>query len=260
MKVVFFTLVLDGMPWITHHLPMMERLTIPWEWHIVEGAAQPVHCTSWCKPLRPRLSQDGTTEYLDSIARHPCVRVEQRRSWNGKLEMVNFVTTRLKDPCLLWELDADEIWLAAQIETARDGFKSCPDLQAASFYCRYFLGPNILITSRDAYGNKAGTEWRRAWRFEPGRHFVTHEPPELAGVDEACTLSKQAAEGKGLVFDHYAYATRAQVRFKQDYYGYRGAVAGWERLQANGDWPVKVRQFLPWVDDDATADLIHKQL
>ena len=59
------------------------------------------------------------------------------------------------------------------------------------------------------------------------------------------------------MFDHYAYAFREQVEMKEQYYGYRGAVKQWERLQANQEWPVKeLRDFLPWVDRGVTADKV----
>ena len=45
MKVYFFTIVLDGMPFITHHLPVFNRLSFDWEWRIVEGVELPDNCT-----------------------------------------------------------------------------------------------------------------------------------------------------------------------------------------------------------------------
>jgi hypothetical protein len=56
------------------------------------------------------------------------------------------------------------------------------------------------------------------------------------------------------VFDHYAYAIENQVRFKERYYGYRDAVKHWRKLQSHpGPWPVKLKEFLPWVDDRVMA-------
>jgi hypothetical protein len=69
-------------------------------------------------------------------------------------------------------------------------------------------------------------------------------------------------EHHGCVFDHFAYATEAQVRFKQRYYAgpgnplghlYANAVEGWHRLQQNDKWPVKLKDYIPWVDDRAQA-------
>ena len=39
-------------------------------------------------------------------------------------------------------------------------------------------------------------------------------------------------------------------------YNYKGAVAGWDRLQANTVWPCRLKPFLPWVDEESTADLL----
>lgn len=249
----FFTIVLDGMPWIACHLPVFNRLSIPWRWIVVEGVARPKNCTAWCKPIPPRLSNDGTTQYLDSISRHPRIAVIRSPAHEaGKLGMVNEACKRMADPGLIWEIDADEIWTTQQIEQTWRLFLANPDKGAARFYCRYYLGINIVITGQDAYGNKKD-EWARVWRFTPGKFFNRHEPPIFDG---GCrnSFTREATRGYGLVFEHYAYATEAQVAFKEAYYGYTGAVAQWRTLQANVKWPCRVGDFLKWVKDDAEAE------
>src|SRR5207344_3297476 len=64
-------------------------------------------------------------------------------------------------------------------------------------------------------------------------------------------------EQAGAVFQHFAYATEAQVRFKESYYGYRGAVERWRALgeavrTASG--PLRLADYLPWVPDDTLVD------
>ncbi len=61
---------------------------------------------------------------------------------------------------------------------------------------------------------------------------------------------------RGLVFQHFAYATERQLAFKEKYYGYRGITDQWKALQAYRDFPVRLRQFLnwPWVDPEAMVD------
>lgn len=253
----FFTIVLDGMPYITNHLPMMNRLKVPWKWHIVEGVAKNVKDTSWCQSILPRLSSDGTTQYLDSISSHPNVKIYQRQLWEGgKVEMVNTALSGMKTPGLLWQLDSDELWQPWQIEQTNSLFQMFPQKNCARFACRYFLGQNIIITSRGTYGNKPN-EWLRVWRFEPGMRFDRHEPPVILGMKEE-TFTQQETEAMGLVFDHPAYATEKQVAFKESYYGYKGAVEQWKKLQANTKWPVLVSNYLTWVKDGATADLLIK--
>src|SRR6185503_8916213 len=90
MKLVFLTIVLDGMPWVTRHWPEFERLDFDWQWHVVEGAAANTACTSWCAPIAPRLSNDGTTQYLDALASYDHrVILHRKELWQGKLDMVN---------------------------------------------------------------------------------------------------------------------------------------------------------------------------
>ena len=56
----FFTIVLDGMPWLPMQLAMMQRLKCDWLWAVAEGVADNVADTGWCKKIPPRLSNDGT--------------------------------------------------------------------------------------------------------------------------------------------------------------------------------------------------------
>ena len=93
--------------------------------------------------------------------------------------------------------------------------------------------------------------------------WLAHEPPILGEptadgrwrpVQAVDPLLHDATEAAGLVFQHYAYATEEQVRFKQDYYGYKGAVDAWRRLQAVKTFPVYLRDYFPWVRDDTQVD------
>jgi len=257
MKVLFFTIVLDGMPFITWHLPMMNRLKFDWDWYVMEGVALPNHCTRWCKAIPPRLSKDGTAEYLESIAGHPRVHVASKPSWDGKLEMVNVAADALTEPSLVIQIDSDEIWQSGQIETIRSLFMRRPDRNAALFTCRYFVGQNIVVKGRGGYGNRDG-EWLRAFRMGPGMRFSRHEPPRIADF-EVASFTPEETEAMGLVFDHYAYATRKAVVFKERYYGYAGAAQNWDRLQANTKWPAKLRNFLPWVKDESEVVALHER-
>lgn len=226
----------------------------------MEGVAKNVADTSWCHEIAPRLSHDGTAEYLASLDFDPRVKVVHRPLWNGKLEMVNFPLKSLKEPCLLWQIDSDEIWNEEQIMWMRLMFKRNPEKNEAMFYCRYFVGPDIITVGENCYGNNLSYEWKRVWRFEPGMKFESHEPPVLGGNGRGPNrFSHEETRDAGLVFDHFAYATEKTVRFKQEYYGresglYKNAVNDWRRLQANTKWPVtRLKDFLPWVDDRSRA-------
>lgn len=268
----FVTIVKDGMPFIGLHYPMMRQLPFDWRWFIVEGTAAPEACTSWCAPIQPGLSKDGTTEYLESLAKFDSRVVHLKGAyWHGKVAMFNAALEHLHEPSLLWQIDSDEIWRADQfinmermfstdsVQALTHGKRNC-----ARFFCRYFVGPDIVIETRNGYGNNSQYEWHRVWKVNPGVRFETHEPPCLENFEEK-PFTQAETEKAGLVFDHYAYAAEEQVRFKEEYYGssnnklgnlYKGAVEKWKKLQQNNKWPVNLKDFMPWVGDGVKASRI----
>ena len=269
----FFTIVLNGEPFIRHHIDSFKHLPFKWHWHIIEGVADFKHETAWSLQYGGRitdelhkdgLSNDGTTEYLDQLVQQYPANITIYRKpsgqfWDGKLEMVNAPLQNISEECLLWQIDADECWTSAQIIRAADLFRCHPDKMAAYYYCNFYVAPKLITTTRNTYGNQTDYEWLRTWRYKPGDHWLRHEPPQLCRKDTDGTwhnLAKESfahalTEQAGLVFDHYAYATEAQVNFKEIYYGYRTAISGWRRLQTVSSFPVLLRDYFPWVSDGA---------
>ncbi len=255
MRLHIFTIVLDGMPFLPTLLSNFNRLPphIDWHWSVAEGAAMNVLDTRWCQAQAPRLSRDGTSEFLFGLCQHPRITVHQKPAWKGKVEMCNTCLADFTKPGVLLECDADELWLSEQLVALTDLFETEPHINCARFFCRYFVGPNIVITSEHSYGNRP-SEWLRAWRFKPSMRFATHEPPLLEGATNQCA-TRDDTRYLGLVFDHYAYAFEKTVGYKEWFYGYRDAVKHWRRLQANDKWPVTdLHEYLPWVDKGVTAD------
>ena len=219
---------------------------------------------------RNGLSCDGTTEYLDELAKKFPANITVHRKpastfWDGKLEMVNAPLAGLRDECLLWQVDADELWTASQIVVARDLFLAHPEKTAAFYRCHYFVGEKLVITSRNTYGNHTGYEWIRTWRFTPGCRWTAHEPPRLCRPNTDGQLTDLATinplrhaetEGAGLVFQHFAYATPEQLKFKETYYGYAGALRQWEDLQKQRKFPVALSRHFAWVKDAAQVNTV----
>lgn len=250
------TIALDAEPWIERHYDELAKLNVPWTWAIAEGVSANVRDTAWMKAQLPRFSRDGTTEYIDRLAKADSrVLVERRKLWLGKTAQINACLEKAKAPCIVLQMDADELWRADQLELIAELFTARLTIAYMQFRCRYFLGKRIIASRHGSYGNR-GTEWLRAWRMvNDSQRFVTHEPPNFAG-NHGQMLSRDETEKLGLVFDHHAYATESQVAYKQEVYRYPNAVDGWRRLQANAVWPTKLKQFLPWVDDGAEADVV----
>ena len=268
------------MPFLRWHIEQLQKLAVPWQWHVVEGLADLKHDTGWSVPTGgqlPRrergfvLSRDGTTEYLNTIQRRFSDRVKIHRKpkgqlWQGKVEMVRAPLAAIREECLLWEIDADECWTTTQIEAVADLFQKEPKRTAAFFWCNFYVGPKAVISSRHGYAQNPGVEWLRVWRYRPGDNWASHEPPRLmrprlgrgaVDVAQINPFRHVETEAVGAVFDHYAYATRGQAEFKEGYYGYRGAVGGWKRLQSDirKEKPLRLSDYFPWVKDSTAVTI-----
>jgi hypothetical protein len=261
MNLHILTIVLDGMPFLPMQMATFNRLKVPFVWHIVHGAAANTGSTKWCQRQEPRLSTDGSSEFINSLRGHPRVKVYQKQWWaGGKDEMACAPLAEIRESCVLAEIDIDEIWLPEQLELIRTMLDPATGVNHEMvFKCRYFLGPNIVTVGDNCYGNKSGgREWVRAWRFEPGQKFISHEPPVLSGHSRDGVIPREMTAAAGLVFDHWSWYFPAQISFKEKFYGYKDALAHWTRLQNNRVWPVKLKDFFHWADDKAEADLLHK--
>ena len=281
LPIHFFTIVLNGQPFIRHHIDIFKRLPLDWHWHIIEGVADLKHDTSWCSQNGGRvehslhqfgLSNDGTSEYLDRLANEHPDRITLYRNgegafWDGKLEMVNAPLGRIKEPCILWQIDSDELWTAEQICNLKRMFEKYPEKTAAYFHCHFFVGPNLVTITPNSYSHNNSYEWLRVWRFETGMKWLSHEPPCLASLQgnrwvDAAKINPfrhEETAAEGLVFTHYAYATEAQVKFKEIYYGYQNAVSQWQSLQKEDRFPVYLREYFHWVNDNTRVDRVENK-
>ena len=281
-SIQFFTIVLNGEPFIRYHLNIFRHLPFEWHWHIMEGVADLKHDTAWSLANGGRidadfhddgLSVDGTSAYLDHIASlYPqqvtVYRKPKGRFWDGKREMIDAPLANLPAHCLLWQVDADEIWTVDQIRKAWDLFDRHPEKTAAFFHCHYFIGPDLLTITPDAYSHNNAYEWIRVWRYRKGMQWKSHEPPSLMAnidgrwIDTAAInpFTHKETEAAGLVFTHHAYSLEEQVRFKERYYGYPNAVEQWRKLQQANEFPLRVGDYLPWVKDHCQAVIMNHSI
>jgi hypothetical protein len=237
-----------------------------WHWHIFEGISgvlrhagntpMPTTMASseqfWRGLLRldtinpdmhrNGLSVDGTTEYLDELSRHPHVTVYRvGTDWDKTYLTARFqhMLNKVSVPTLAWQVDADEYWTAAQIETMESMFAEQPSKTAAWFRCRFFVGPRLMLPRSDCSpGGRITHEWRRVWVHRPGCVYTQHDPPTIVDENGVDVFTKNPfmhaeTEAAGLVFNHYAYVTEAQVRFKERRYSFCGAMDEWRRLQTS---------------------------
>ncbi|MBY0329826.1 MAG: glycosyltransferase family 4 protein [Acetobacteraceae bacterium] len=277
LPVHFFTIVLNGEPFIRYHEAMLARLPFRWHWHVIEGVAALRHDTAWSTASGGRImdsmhrdgrSNDGTAEYLDGLAERFPGRVTLYRKppgefWDGKREMVNAPLPNIRENALLWQIDADELWTADQVVEVRRRFLAEPGRSAAYYWCWYFVGPEKIVSTRHNYAQNPAFEWLRTWRYQPGDRWAAHEPPTLvrpqpagaAAMDVAAIhpFTQDETEAFGAVFQHFAYVTEAQLAFKEDYYGYAGARAQWRTLLERHGSGFLAEHF-GWVEDRTMFD------
>lgn len=244
-----FTIVLKGMPFISHHYEQFQRLNIPWKWTIVHGVAAPVNDTAWCKEIEST-KDDGTIEYICGLERTDGnIKVLLADKWNGKAAMCNAALETFTEPGLLFQVDSDEVWKAEQIRLFPSLFEMYPTADCAMFMARVWVGHNRYVCTPDGWANRS-YEWLRLWKWTPGKKFETHEPPKLEGQN-ICVLKSHTAL-LGLVFDHYSYVYRNQIEFKERYYGPQWSVEAWDRLQTIYG-PVNLKEVLPFVETDTIS-------
>lgn len=239
----------------------------------MEGVAELKNDTAWSLQNGGRvpvaihkngLSIDGTTEYIDKVFEENPDRISIYRkskggSWDGKLEMVSAPLKNLPSECLLWEVDVDELWSPESIEQMHKAFLVNPAKTAAWYWCNFYVSEDKIVSTRHCYSQNPTVEWLRTWRFKSGDFWKAHEPPLLfrklpddreVDVGKIDPFLHHETENIGAVFDHFAYAREEQVQFKEQYYGYAGAVEGWKRLRASQEiQPELLSKYFPWVKD-----------
>ena len=274
MKIEFFTIVYNGQPWIRGQAEFFRQLVgVDWRWHVVEGLAEHVKDTAWCKEAGGRvsdfksrnsnLSTDGTREFLDGLKKEFGNRVSLYRPpgaepWPGKKAMIDSFLAQLEDGCLLWQLDVDEFWKPDQVEQILGEFEKRPELTAGWFDCDYFFGWDRCSSRPGVFGNFREYEWLRVWRYQKGDSWGSHEPPALlrgveggkrANVGEIHPMLQKETRARGWKFQHYALTDRPQMEFKEIYYGHRGLIAGLDQLEKTGRIEPLARTLFPHIRD-----------
>ena len=258
LPVCFFTIVFNGMPFIEYHLEKFRQLPFPWHWYIIEGLAE-IAGDPGANGHRARgghipdnytssLSTDGTTEYLDKISIFSDVTVIRNNDiWDSKLVMVNAPVPFIDSRCILWQVDVDEFYPAAIATGIYQKFMDDPSRRAAIIPHLSFMTESKYIVSNNS--NEASS-FPRAWLFEPGCRWSSHEPPILVDAEGQSLLKMNPfseEDMKDLKFYHYGYAHPSQIRFKESYYGYKGLYDGWQKLRRVSG-KAKVANYLPGIN------------
>lgn len=206
-------------------------------WIFVEGATSNTFCTSWCNAMPSEYHSNGTSidntvrlleqyqDYYSKTSDKKITIIKPSGLWNGKLEMFNKALELINEPCYLWEIDIDEYWEPNQIINAERLLENTK-ADSASFACNYLLTDQIIV--KGEWGESPGHGYRRLWKFEPGRKFLSHEPPVLEGCNKILPPALTPR------FDHLSYYYEQDVRFKSKWYGKHDKIyEGWTKIVNN---------------------------
>ena len=272
MRIEFFTIVYNGQPWIHGQAELFRRLDgVDWHWHVVEGLAEHVKDTAWCKEAGGRisdfesrnsnLSTDGTREFLNGLKKEfgdkiSIYRPPGAEPWPGKKAMIDCFLPELEEVCLLWQLDVDEFWKPDQVQQILAEFEKRPELTAGWFDCDYYFGWDRCSSRPGVFGNFREYEWLRVWRYQKGDSWGSHEPPALMrevgcgkreNVGRLHPMLQKETRARGWKFQHYALTDRAQMEFKEIYYGHRGLIAGLDEVEKAGRNEPLARTLFPHI-------------
>jgi glycosyltransferase involved in cell wall biosynthesis len=290
LPIHFFTLVANGEPFIRYHEHVLAQLAVPWQWHIVEGLVTPSQNVAARIPSSLRAAaenhdrdcrEDGTADYLDDLVRRKPDRVTLHRPprdrfWNSAQAMWNAPLAKIKHECLLWQIDAAELWTVAQIGAVHQMFAEDPSRTAALFWQTCFVGPEKIVSTRhncaqdlargeDPARQRDPARARpRTWRFKPRDRWSAHEPPRLARrtgwisqrLADVATINpftQDETEAVGAAFQRFAYATEAQFCATVQARGLTDGVEKWHELQSHRGSGL-LSAYFPWVADATLFD------
>lgn len=231
MKRVAFTILLNGFNHLKHNNYYDVIAGVFNEWVIVEGVSLPRGSTSWCREIDRKfhknfLSKDGTTEFLDNNPRNNVTIIRRSNEpWDSKDAQVNAAILEIKkkyNECMLWQIDIDEQWTEDQIQQAENDLNRHGG-KTGCFLCNYFVGKKQQVFGDWGEGNVE--KYRRLWRWR-GEFFKSHEPPVLNGKNGPGFLLSQR-------FNHYAYYFEDDIKFKEEFYGYKKLYERWKEIQSN---------------------------
>lgn len=199
------------------------------KWIIVHGASKNTNCTAWCKEIPEKYHKKGRSVdatnrlLLKMYADYDNVTVVEKDGlWNGKVEMFNTALNHVTEDCWLWQVDIDEYWKPKQLKGAESVLENL-GADVGTFACDYLLSDDIIV--RGTWGEATEHGYRRLWKYQPGRKFLSHEPPKIEGEKAQCPTHLLPR------FKHLSYYDYADVKFKAAWYGnHENIHEGWDDI------------------------------
>ena len=95
--------------------------------------------------------------------------------WTDKLEMVNTVARSIREPAVLFQVDADELWTPEAVVGAFRMLQAAKTQGGGSCirtHAHFFVAPGLVTVTPNGYGHSTSYEWTRVWNFAPSDMFV----------------------------------------------------------------------------------------
>ena len=206
-------------------------------WIVVEGHYKPGGSTSWCNDIKvPVRSTDGCHEFMLNFqtTHSNVIYYSNADYWESKDEQVNKAISLIPyDECILWQVDADEVWGKTDIELNETVLlrsnRNCGRVQFTHIVGEH---EGDLLVARGKWGSGYVN---RVWKWK-GEEFISHEPSVIRG-QRSITLPKK--------FDHYSMYFEQDVKFKSKYYkGYERLYENWKEIHRKGLFPCHAQDLL----------------
>lgn len=282
IPVVIYTIVANGWPFITYHLKIFKEANFYFQWHIIEGIAagranskKPYSTDKFDDSIMYQgISNDGTSIYINKLKEENPLEVFIHRTlygqmWKDKITMLK-VLHQVEFPCVMIEIDVDEIWNTKQLEKIYELFtKPNNNKRCMYFHCHYFITPFHVTITPDLPTHQNLYEWIRAWKYNKGDIWTLHAPPHIhhlvSGSDKWIDVFGYKCfrhfetENNGLVFTHYSYTEESVMKFKEQFYGRPGLVEKWKFVSSyKGPYPFEVSQYFSWLANGTYIDIPEK--
>ena len=230
---IAFTIIHNGLHHLNHNNQAQNILDVCDLWIVVEGASKSNGSTKWCKEFPPHLhnngsSIDGTCEFLNKLSKetNKLVYIPSNGFWESKDVQVNRAIEEVRkvtDKCFLWQIDIDEQWSLAAMETAEQELVKQGTI-AGCFRANCKVGKNLRAVGE--WGEAYSCGYIRLWNWS-GEDFLCHEPPILKGTEKIDPTMLSP------VFVHYNYYFKTDVEFKDAWYGgHEGILERWNLLNS----------------------------
>lgn len=220
-------------------------------WIVVEGAVDPINCTSWCKDIDDKWlglggisSGDKTLDVLRWIGYdydNLLYIMPPGTKWKGKQEMIDTGIRAILEehlrPDFIWQVDSDEYWEREDIESAENRLRESNAMSST------FLTDTVLHLGKDywtqvfgSWGEGKDSNFRRLHIWKPNFRFVSHEPPRsnIEGTDITWISNPERPL-------HLSYFYEEDVKFKSEFYDESHSMVyeGWQRIRdmAKGNMP-----------------------